>query len=144
MKLHSAAILLALIALGPMSQVQGASTHQPEWQLLGASGSVTRYVDGNNTVRSGNDVLLWRLQDFSDSVAFGKTNDRSVRYQVEYDCGLQRRRSLYQEMYSGPMASGNLVSLNYTMDHWREVVNGAGMRLACGVFPGAENSVNHE
>ncbi|WP_158803395.1 surface-adhesin E family protein [Acidisoma sp. L85] len=142
MKPHAASILLPLLALGPACHAHAASARQGGWQGLDVTGPIARYVDDTNIVRSGEDVILWRLQDFRDRVTVGGKRIRSIRYQVEYDCNAQLRRGLYYEMYSGHMAGGKLVGLSYAMDNWREVASGAGMRIACGFHEDTKNSVS--
>jgi hypothetical protein len=141
MKLYAASILLLLIALAPANRVDAAPTPQGGWHDLGLTGSVAGYVDDTNIVRSGDDAILWRLQDFKDGVSIGGKRVRSLRYQVEYDCNARLRRGLYYEMYSGHMAGGKLVSLSYTMDSWRKLGSGIGMRIACGFHEDASNPV---
>jgi hypothetical protein len=130
----AAAVLLSL-GCGNYAFGQNPLSAAGGWVEVGQSGAATRYIQSASIFHKDEYGVIWRLQDYHTRNYINDQPFRSIKYQVEYDCLSHKRRGLYYEIYSGPMATGRLVDFSYALDKWRSVPSdgGRGLSVACGL-----------
>ena len=124
--------IFAAVAMSVVSGVAGAA-----WVDVGASDSVTAYVDPATIKRSGNVATMWDLLDYkkAQEIPSGKSF-QSVRAQTEYNCTDKNLRPVTASAHSDKMAAGNTVHAVSEPGRWRPVPPGtldeALWTIACG------------
>jgi hypothetical protein len=107
------------------------------WIDVGATETVTAYVDTATIQAKGNVVTMWDLLDYkkAQEIPTGKTF-RSVRAQTEYSCSNRNSRPLAASAHSDKMARGGTVHAVNEPGNWRPVAPGsldeAMWKIACG------------
>lgn len=97
-----------------------------DWTRLGEGNAIFQaYVDLDSIQRSGGSVRMNSLYDIrmNDMTPDGRPY-RSTVAAREYDCGGKQVRILSFVDYSGPMASGEIVSQRERTGRWEPVVAG--------------------
>jgi len=122
-----AAALMALVSNGAAAA----------WVDVGATESVTAYVDTATIQKSGSVVTMWDLLDYkkAQEIPTGKSF-RSVRAQTEYSCSNKNSRPLAASAHTDKMARGGTIHAVNQPGNWRPVAPGsldeAMWNIACG------------
>jgi hypothetical protein len=107
------------------------------WVDVGATDSVTAYVDPSTIKKSGNVATMWDLMDYkkAQEIPAGKSF-QSVRAQTEYNCTDRNLRPVTASAHSEKMARGGTVHAVSEPGRWRPVPPGsldeAFWTIACG------------
>lgn len=95
------------------------------------SGTVI-YVDPSTIRKNGNLRRYWGLHDLARA---DKDGDLSLRGLVEVDCKEERRRSLQEDWFRGPMGSGERSGGSNRLGEWTYVAPGTSgetvMKFVC-------------
>ncbi len=124
--------LIPAMALALLSSVASAA-----WVDVGATETVTAYVDTSSIKRAGNTATMWDLMDYKQAqeIPAGKSF-QSVRAQTEYNCTDKNLRPLAASAHSDKMARGGTVHAVSEPGRWRPVPPGsldeALWSIACG------------
>ena len=93
-----------------------------EWVAVGGSDVSVVYVDPVDSAishkighKNGNLTRAWVLQDWKVRRRDGVLSHRSL---AEFDCAQGRSRTLSLAAYSGPMATGTILSFSDTAGNW--------------------------
>lgn len=131
MKFDAKKVLMAA-ALALFGSVANAA-----WVDVGATDSVTAYVDPATIKRSGNVVTMWDVLDYkkAQEIPSGKSF-QSVRAQTEYSCTDKNLRPLAASAHTDKLAGGGTVHAVSEPGRWRPVAPGsldeALWTIACG------------
>ena len=107
------------------------------WVDVGATETVTAYVDTATIQKSVNGVTMWDLLDYkkAQDIPTGQSF-RSVRAQTEYSCTNKIARPLAASAHTDTMARGGTVHAVSQPGAWRPVAPGsldeAMWNVACG------------
>lgn len=124
--------MISAVALAILSSVANAA-----WVDVGATESVTAYVDPATIKRAGNVATMWDLLEYKQAqeVPSGKSF-QSVRAQTEYSCTEKNLRPLAASAHTDKMARGGTVHAVNEPGRWRPVPPGsldeALWSIACG------------
>lgn len=124
--------MISAAALAILSSVANAG-----WVDVGATESVTAYVDTSSIKRAGTNATMWDLIDYKQAqgIPSGKSF-QSVRAQTEYNCTDKNLRPLAASAHSDKMAGGGTVHAVNEPGRWRPVPPGsldeALWSIACG------------
>ena len=125
---------LVMLALAAASGAASA-----DWTLVGSTdgrGGVDHYFDRATISKSGNTVTQWVLEDHKVAQSFAGKTFLSAKFQEEYDCKDNQRRTLQSMLYSGQKATGSMVQAGPKPRPWRPVTAGTVgetmWKLACG------------
>src|SRR4051812_31881255 len=112
---------MAVMALTIMSGAANAG-----WVDVGATDSVTAYVDPGTIKRAGNVATMWDLMDYkkAQEAPAGKSF-YSVRAQTEYNCAEKNLRPVTASAHSEKMARGGTVHAVSEAGRWRPVPPGS-------------------
>jgi len=93
-----------------------------EWVAVGESDVSVVYVDladsgisHKTSSKDGNLTHAWVLQDWKARRRDGVLSHRTL---AEFDCAESRSRTLSLAAYSGPMATGTILSFSDTSGNW--------------------------
>lgn len=93
-----------------------------QWVMVteGESGNKL-YVDPNTIKKRGDLRRYWQLYDLAKADKNGNLSYRSV---IETDCKEERMRVLEEDIFRGPMASGEISGSSWSPTEWRYIAPG--------------------
>lgn len=106
--------LLALCALACQSA-------HAEWEFVASSDFYARYIDPDSTIRDGDIVRVWEVDDQAAVDRFGVS---SLRAQTEYDCADRAYRILHLSGHSKPLTEGRVLFSRPGRDDWSPIAPG--------------------
>ncbi len=96
-----------LLALSLMTTLTAA---QAEWTVINTAPEEAHYFAPETIQKNDHKVKVWVLSDYAEKLSGGY---HSVKTYYEFDCQQEQARSHTMLLYSGAMASGNVVGAHH-------------------------------
>ena len=112
--MHKGILMLLLAAM--------SGSAAAEWVELGGNEAAATYAESDTIRKAGAIVTMWHLVDYAKARGIeGIEPYSSVKMLAEYDCELERTRTLYVDLHSDNMGAGAVLGSVTEPGHWRPI-----------------------
>ena len=96
-------------------------TYAQKWEKIGEDAEVINYIDRTSVRKNGSKFKIWGLTNFKIQEPDGVF---SQRYQDEFDCVNENRRTTYISSHYGKFADGGIKFNSPIEGEWRPIPPG--------------------